>query len=150
MHASSRSNILALLHTTLVSCIEGRCISEGFIKPETVRIVEFKCGKIVARNVQFNLVVECLVCNPVENSTISCIAKNITQAGIRAISSDEYLPIIVYISRDYSLQLHNSYYNTVKEGDLIKVRVIGKRFEMNDKFIQIIGDLVAPKKNVFH
>ena len=34
MHASSRSNILALLHTTLVSCIEGRCISEGFIKPE--------------------------------------------------------------------------------------------------------------------
>ena len=44
MHASSRSNILALLHTTLVSCIEGRCISEGFIKPETVRIVDFKCG----------------------------------------------------------------------------------------------------------
>ena len=44
MHASSRSNILALLHTTLIYCIVGRCISEGFIKPETVRIVEFKCG----------------------------------------------------------------------------------------------------------
>jgi hypothetical protein len=146
MHASSRSNILALLHTTLVSCIEGRCISEGFIKPETVRIVDFKCGKIVAKNVQFNLVIECYVCNPLPNATINCIANNITQAGIRAISNDDYLPVIIYISRDYSMLTQNTYYNTIKEGDKIAVRVIGKRFEMNDKFIQIIGELVAPKK----
>ena len=146
MHASSRSNILALLHTTLVSCIEGRCISEGFIKPETVRIVDFKCGKIVAKNVQFNLVIECFICNPAQNATINCIANNITQAGIRAISHDKHLPVIVYISRDYSMLTQNTYYNTIKEGDKITVRVIGKRFEMNDKFIQIIGELVSPKK----
>ena len=146
MHASSRETILALLHTTLVSCIEGRCISEGFIKPNTVKIVDFKCGKIVAKNVQFNLVIECQVCNPNENSIITCIAKNITQAGIRAISSDEHLPVVVYISRDYSMLTQNNYYNTIKEGDKIHVKVIGKRFEMNDKFIQIIGDLVSPKK----
>ena len=146
MHASSRSNILALLHTTLVSCIEGRCISEGFIKPETVRIVDFKCGKIVAKNVQFNLVIECYVCNPLPNATINCIANNITQAGIRAISNDNYLPVVIYISRDYSMLTQNTYYNTIKEGDKIAVRVIGKRFEMNDKFIQIIGELVSPKK----
>lgn len=146
MHASSRESILALLHTTLVNCIEGRCISEGFIKPNTVRIVDFKCGKIVAKNVQFNLVIECQACNPNENSIIICIAKNITQAGIRAISSDEHLPVVVYISRDYSILTQNNYYNTIKEGDKIHVKVIGKRFEMNDKFIQIIGDLVSPKK----
>jgi hypothetical protein len=147
MHASSRESILALLQTTLINCIEGRCIAEGFIKPDTVRIVDFKCGKIVAKNVQFNLVIECEVCNPAENSIITCIAKNITQAGIRAISSDEYLPVVVYISKDYSLLTqNNSYYNTIKEGDKIRVKVIGKRFEMNDKFIQIVGDLVSPKK----
>ena len=147
MHASSRESILALLQTTLINCIEGRCIAEGFIKPDTARIVDFKCGKIVAKNVQFNLVIECEVCNPVENSIITCIAKNITQAGIRAISSDEYLPVVVYISKDFSLLTqNNSYYNTIKEGDKIRVKVIGKRFEMNDKFIQIVGDLVSPKK----
>lgn len=146
MHASSRSNILALLHTTLVSCIEGRCISEGFIKPETVRIVDFKCGKIVAKNVQFNLVIECYVCNPLPNATINCIANNITQAGIRAISNDNYLPVVIYISRDYSMLTQNTYYNEVKEGDKIAIKVIGKRFEMNDKFIQIIGELISPKK----
>ena len=146
MHASSRSNILALLHTTLVNCIEGRCISDGFIKPESVRILDFKCGKLIGKNVQFNLVIECLICNPVEQTVICCFAKNITQAGIRALSADVHLPVVVYIARDYNVNNPNTYYNSIKEGDAIKVRIIGKRFEINDKNIQIIGDLVLPKK----
>jgi hypothetical protein len=149
-HASSRSNILALLHTTLVNCIEGHCIADGFIKPGSVRIVDFKCGKIVGKNVQFNLDIECLVCNPLEQTVISCIAKNITQAGIRALSSDEYSPIVVYITRDYNLNNPNTYYNSIKEGDFIKVRIIGKRFEINDRNIQIIGDIVVPKKEIIN
>lgn len=146
MHASSRENIMALLHTTLISCIEGRCITEGFIKPHSTRIIDFKCGKIVAKNVQFNIVIECLVCNPQPQSIITCVAKNITQAGIRAVSDDEYSPIVVYITRDFGIESDKTYYNSIKEGDKINVRVIGKRFEMNDKHIQIIGFLVQPKK----
>jgi len=146
MHASSRENIMALLHTTLISCIEGRCITEGFIKPRSTRIIDFKCGKIIAKNVQFNIVIECLVCNPRAQSVISCVAKNITQAGIRALSDDEYSPIVVYITRDFGVDSDKTYYNSIKEGDKINIRVIGKRFEMNDKHIQIIGFLVHPKK----
>lgn len=146
MHASSRENILALLHTTLISCIEGRCITEGYIKPCSTRIIDFKCGKIIAKNVQFNIVIECLVCNPPDHSIISCIAKNITQAGIRAVSEDEYSPVVVYITRDFGLESDKTYYNSIKEGDKINIRIIGKRFEMNDKNIQIIGFLVQPKK----
>jgi len=146
MHASSRENIMALLHTTLISCIEGRCITEGFIKPRSTRIIDFKCGKIIAKNVQFNIVIECLVCNPRAQSIISCVAKNITQAGIRAISDDEYSPIVVYITRDFGVDSDKTYYNSIKEGDKINIKVIGKRFEMNDKHIQIIGFLVHPKK----
>jgi hypothetical protein len=146
MHASSRENIMALLHTTLISCIEGRCITEGFIKPESTRIIDFKCGKIIAKNVQFNIVIECLVCNPQPQSIITCVAKNITQAGIRAVYDDEYSPIVVYITRDFGIDSDKTYYNSIKEGDKINIRVIGKRFEMNDKHIQIIGFLVQPKK----
>ena len=146
MHASSRENILALLHTTLISCIEGRCITEGYIKPHSTRIIDFKCGKIIAKNVQFNIVIECLVCNPPTNSIISCIAKNITQAGIRAVSDDEYSPVVVYITRDFGIDSDKTYYNSIKEGDKINIKIIGKRFEMNDKHIQIIGFLVQPKK----
>jgi hypothetical protein len=147
MHASSRENILALLHTTLISCIEGRCITEGYIKPHSTRIIDFKCGKIIAKNVQFNIVIECLVCNPPTNSVISCVAKNITQAGIRAVSDDEYSPVVVYITRDFGIDSDKTYYNSIKEGDKINIKVVGKRFEMNDKNIQIIGFLVQPKKD---
>jgi hypothetical protein len=146
MHASSRENILALLHTTLISCIEGRCITEGYIKPHSTRIIDFKCGKIIAKNVQFNIVIECLVCNPPTNSIISCVAKNITQAGIRAVSDDEYSPVVVYITRDFGIDSDKTYYNSIKEGDKINIKIVGKRFEMNDKHIQIIGFLVQPKK----
>jgi len=147
MHASSRENIMALLHNTLISCIEGRCITEGFIKPHSTRIIDFKCGKIIAKNVQFNIIIECLVCNPQPQSIITCVAKNITQAGIRAVSDDEYSPIIVYITRDFGIESDKTYYNSVKEGDKINIRIIGKRFEMNDRHIQIIGFLVQPKKD---
>lgn len=73
--------------------------------------------------------------------------KNITQAGIRAVSDDEYSPIVVYITRDFGVDSDKTYYNSIKEGDKINIKVIGKRFEMNDKHIQIIGFLVHPKKN---
>ena len=145
MHASSRENIMALLHNTLISCIEGRCITEGFIKPHSTRIIDFKCGKIIAKNVQFNIVIECLVCNPHPQSIIRCVAKNITQAGIRAVSDDEYSPIVVYITRDFGIESDKMYYHSIKEGDNINIKVIGKRFEINDKHIQIIGFLVHPK-----
>jgi hypothetical protein len=145
MHASSRENIMALLHNTLISCIEGRCITEGFIKPHSTRIIDFKCGKIIAKNVQFNIVIECLVCNPHPQSIIRCVAKNITQAGIRAVSDDEYSPIVVYITRDFGIESDKMYYYSIKEGDNINIKVIGKRFEINDKHIQIIGFLVHPK-----
>ena len=134
------------MHTTLISCIEGRCITEGYIKPHSTRIIDFKCGKIIAKNVQFNIVIECLVCNPPTNSIISCIAKNITQAGIRAVSDDEYSPVVVYITRDFGIDSDKTYYNSIKEGDKINIKIVGKRFEMNDKHIQIIGFLVQPKK----
>ena len=36
-------------------------------------------------------------------------------------------------------------FGSIKEGDKITVRVIGQRFELNDKFISIIGEFVKEK-----
>ena len=33
-----------------------------------------------------------------------------------------------------------------KEGDKINVRIIGQRFELNDKYVSIIGELVKEKE----
>ena len=98
-------------------------------------------------HVIFEVVFECLVCFPVEGALISCVAKNITKAGIRAESADESpSPIVVFIARDHNYA--NSYFSSVQEGDKIMVRVIGQRFELNDEYISIIAELVKPKTEV--
>lgn len=74
---------------------------------------------------------------------ISCIAKNITKAGIRGESANDVpSPVIVFIAKDHHYNI--SYFNEVKEGDKITVRVIGQRFELNDKYVSVIGELVKP------
>ena len=35
--------------------------------------------------------------------------------------------------------------NDVQEGQIISVRIIGQRFELNDKMVSIIGELVKEK-----
>jgi hypothetical protein len=85
------------------------------------------------------------VCFPVEGTLISCIAKNITKAGIRAESSDEIpSPIVVFIARDH--HYNSEQFNEIKEGDKFTARVIGQRFELNDKYISIIAELKVERK----
>ena len=75
---------------------------------------------------------------------MSCVAKNITKAGIRAESADEIpSPIIVYLARDH--HYNNKQFSEIEVNDTFNVRVIGQRFELNDKYVSIIGELVKPK-----
>ena len=37
------------------------------------------------------------------------------------------------------------YFSEIQEGDKFTARVIGQRFELNDKYISIIAELVKPK-----
>ena len=95
-------------------------------------------------NVSFDVVFECEICFPVEGTIISCVAKTNTKAGITAESADETpSPIIVFIARDHHYS--NSYFTDIKAGDKINIRVIGQRFELNDKCISIIGELIRSK-----
>jgi len=125
---------------------EGKCVVEGFIKPQSTKIITYSSGTIKRGNfVSFDVVFECQVCFPVEGTIISCIAKTNTKAGITAESADEKpSPIIVFIARDHHYL--SSQFNDVKESDKINIRVIGQRFELNDKFVSIIGELVRQQK----
>ena len=75
---------------------------------------------------------------------INCNAKNITKAGIRAEIKGHFSPVIIFISRDHHLK-HKTF-SKIKENDDIIIRVIGKRNELNDEYISIIGELYKKKK----
>ena len=123
---------------------EGKCIKEGYIKKDSSNIISYSSGVLKENLIYFDVVFECLICNPVECMNIKCKSKNITQAGIRAISLDDPSPVVIYISRDH--HFNNNYFNTVKEDEEITIRVIGQRFELNDEQISIVGELIEPKE----
>ena len=138
-------NILEVIEQNVSVNFEGKCIVEGFVKPVSTKIVTYSSG-IISRgiNITFQVVFECDVCFPVEGMLISCVAKNITKSGIRADSADSVpSPVIVFVAKDHNYS--NDLFSEIKEGDKFNVRVIGQRFELNDKYVSIIGELVKPK-----
>ena len=142
-------NLNQILEEYIAFHFEGKCVVEGFIKPLSSKIISHSSGIVnMGINILFDVVFECEVCYPVEGTILSCIVKTNTKAGLTAESADEKpTPIIVFIARDH--HYNNSQLTDNKEGDMINIRVIGQRFELNDKYISIIGELVRdrPKPN---
>ena len=138
-------NIKETIEENIKSKFEGKCVVEGYIKPNSSNIITHSSGLVIRGNsISFEVVFECEVCFPVEGMIISCIAKNITKAGIRGESAtDVPSPVVVFIAKDHHYT--NNYFSEIKEGDNINVRVIGQRFELNDKYISIIGEVIKPK-----
>jgi DNA-directed RNA polymerase subunit E'/Rpb7 len=136
--------IKEIIEENIKANFEGKCLVEGFIKPNSTKIITYSSGIIYrGSSVSFEVVFECEVCFPVEGMLISCIAKNITKAGIRAESANDVpTPVVIFIAKDHHYNI--SYFNEVKEGDKINVRVVGQRFELNDKYVSVIGELVKP------
>ena len=138
-------NIRDTIEKYIIEHFEGVCLVEGLVKRGSCKIVTYSSGIIRGTNIVFEVVFECQICCPVEGMLIQCIAKNITKAGIRAESADEGpSPIVVFITRDHYYMAQ--YFSTIKEGDKIMARVIGQRFELHDKYVSIIAELVEPKK----
>jgi len=138
-------NIKQTLERTISSIVEGKCIVEGYVKPSSVKIITHSSGTIKGDKILFDIVYECEVCFPVAGMLLNCIAKDTTKAGIRAESSDEIpSPFILFVARDHHFL--NDYFNSIKIGDKFVARIIAQRFELNDKYISIIAEIIIPKE----
>ena len=139
------SNIKENIETYLKSEIEGKCIDEGYIRHDSVNIVSYSAGNVKGNIVVFDVLLECLICRPVEGMRVRVVVKNITKAGIRAEINDKISPMVVFIARDHHYK--SKEFSKLVEGDDINVRVIGIRYELNDEYISIIGELIE-RKNI--
>lgn len=137
------SNVNEIIQKKLIENLEGKCTIEGFIKPNSVRVINYSAGLIQSDKVIFDVVIECLICNPVEGMKFKIVVNNITKAGIRG-SAGKNSPVDVFIARDHHYK--HDYFNNVKEGDNILVRVLGQRYEINDQHISVIAEMIKPHK----
>jgi DNA-directed RNA polymerase subunit E'/Rpb7 len=135
------------IEETIAAMVEGHCIVEGYVKPKSVRVITYSSGIIKGTEVIFDVVFECEVCFPVSGMLFNCVAKNITKAGIRAESIDEIpSPFVLFVARDHYYS--NDYFNSIEENEKFVAKVIAQRFELNDKYVSIIAEIVAPKRNL--
>ena len=131
--------------------MDGQCIAEGFVKPRSCNVRSYSIGTFSAGNIRFDLEIECMLCCPKEGAIINCIAKTVTQAGIRAHACTNPSPVVIYISREMhdasvttttATRTTNSSMDSIKPDDVIQIRVVGRRFELNDKHVSIIGEWI--------
>jgi hypothetical protein len=137
------NNIKQTLEKMIAFEIEGKCIVEGFVKRDSTKIMTYSSGLIRGSIITFEVAYECSICSPVEGMILTCIAKNITKAGIRAEARESPSPVVIFVARDHHYS--TAYFSEVSENDEIVVRVIGQRFELNDKYISIIAELLPPR-----
>ena len=122
--------------------IGGKCTAEGYVKPNSTQIQQYTNGTAKLDKIEFLVVFECLVCNPVEGMWLNgCEVKSITKAGIHAHKYDEdkNLPVTIFVIRDHFI--NNPRFQNIKEEDMIDVKVIGQRFELNNTCIEVIAEL---------
>jgi DNA-directed RNA polymerase subunit E'/Rpb7 len=137
-------NIAEIIEKNLVENYEGKCIVEGYVKNKSIQVINYSSGIVDGDNIVFSVVFQCDIYFPVANMKISCVVKNVTKAGIRGESdSEKPSPFVVFIARDF--QYNIPYFQNLKEGDKFTARIIGQRFELNDKYISIIAEVIVPK-----
>ena len=138
------NNIAELINGKLIERFEGKCINEGFVKNNSIRLLNYSSGEIKGKNVLFPVTFECLICRPVEGQRFRCVVKNITKAGIRAETDELKSPVVVFVARDH--HHNNEKFTELEVNDTINIRVIGIRYELNDSYISVIAEYVELKK----
>jgi DNA-directed RNA polymerase subunit E'/Rpb7 len=119
--------------------IESKCRNEGYVRMGSSSVLSYSTGLLTSDSIIYNVVYSVDVCYPYENMEINCKIKNITKIGIRAVISEHNNPIVLFISREHN---PDKDFDQYKENQIIKVKVLGHRFELNDEYISVIGELI--------
>ena len=136
------SDLFNTLEVRLKQFNEGKCIKDGYVKNNSVKLLTYSGGELFSNKLVFECVFECMITNPVESMMLNCVAMSITKVGVRAelLTDDKISPYIIFIARDH--HYNNEVFSQIKENDMLQVRVLGQRYELNDKFISVIAELV--------
>jgi DNA-directed RNA polymerase subunit E'/Rpb7 len=118
--------------------VEGICIDEGYVKPESVKVLKRSVGMLLnskfTGDITFTVAYTAIICNPVIGNIIDCKVKFINKSGILGNNG----PITIIVGK----QLYkNEDFEHITVNDNIKVEVVAKKFSLNDKEIKIVAKL---------
>ena len=138
--------------TKVKNTLENCCSKHGYIKKDTIKIIKRSAGYFkeshLNGNVAFDISCIAEICNPSQDSIIKCeiIAKN--NLGLRAIGMYDDMAILeVCIPKITSGIQSEVNIDNINIGDIVNVKVCGKKFTLYDKMISIIGKIIKDKDN---
>lgn len=137
----------------LTKTYEGVCSRYGFIKSGSIEIVKRTPGKLMKQHfngyIQFNVLCKAEVCNPGKDTVVEAKVVNKNALGILAESYIDggSVPVLdIIVPKKTAGIVSEVDVDNVSIGDNIFVMIIGKRFQLNDTKISIIGRIVRDPK----
>jgi DNA-directed RNA polymerase subunit E'/Rpb7 len=143
-------NIEEIIYTKLKNNLENMCSKHGFIRKGSIKIIKRSAGLVKVAHFNGNIAYElyCIaeICNPAQGSIIKCRVKAKNSLGLLANGFYDNLPILEIIVPKISAGIQSEInIDTVNIGDEISVEVVGKKFQLYDKHISIIGKAIKEK-----
>lgn len=136
--------------------LEGKCTRHGYIKTNSIEIIKIAPGRIdlVGLNgySQYNVQFYADVCNPFVGSIIKAKVTNTNKFGILANAGVDNINVLEIIIAKNSVNIASEVdLEDINIDDDILVEILGKKFELYDTKISIIGrvikDIDSVKKN---
>jgi hypothetical protein len=146
------SDLLANFQETILDkvrvSLEGVCSRYGYIRPGSIVIVKRSTGSFIKQHfnghIKFDMICKAEVCNPAIGAVFKAIVKNKNALGVHAESvtheDDVTHPVLDIIVPKRSAGITSTIdLEDVNVGDIVYVEVLGKRYQLHDKKISIIG-----------
>ena len=125
--------------------MEGVCTRHGYIRSGTIEIYKIAPGNIelvgLNGNIVFDVHYYADVCNPLIGNIVKATVTNVNKFGILA-EVNGILEIIIAKNSVNIQHEHGIDLDKISIADQVIIEVLGKKFELNDKKISIVGKIV--------
>jgi len=152
------NNFDDIIKNKMKETLEGVCSRFGYIKPGSLQIIKRSAGLFGKQHfngyIRFDLLCKGEACNPPQGLVVEAVVKNKNALGLLAESSmfinGENIPVLDIIVPKKSNGISSEIdLDEVQIGDNIFIKVMGKRYQLNDTNISIIGRAVKqPVSNI--
>ncbi len=128
--------------------IEGKCMDEGYIRPESIKLLKRSAGQLLGSrftgDITYEVAYSAEVCNPSLGSIIDAKVQYVTKVGLMCLNG----PLSLFVPKvNHENNLDN--FLKIKTGDTVRIEVISKKYSLNDTEIKITGKIhgMKNKKN---
>jgi DNA-directed RNA polymerase subunit E'/Rpb7 len=123
--------------------IEGKCVKEGYVHNESLKIKKRSIGTVsnchFTGAVTFDVIFEAKVCNPPKGAVLETTIYRKNKLGFKC----KHGPLDIIVPKE--IHKNKDAFKNLDINNKVNIIVIGKKFNLNDTNIAIIGKLITDK-----